>query len=185
MEIATRGFALRHAVLSKRRLTSLLQECKAQGFDRARIGSCDLLSRLPGLRRRLRSSSSVRDFVEPVLGATAFPVRGRYFDKSPQANWAVLWHQDLTTAVKRKVPVPGYGPWSKKAGIDHVQPPAAVLEEMLALRFHLDPASSEAAASDVLVMRPRRRGVINVEFAANPLAPPLEWYEPTASEARS
>jgi hypothetical protein len=229
-EIATRGFALRRAVLSKRRLSSLLRECGDQGLDRTRIGARDLLTRLPGLRRLLRSKT-VRDLVEPVLGATAFPVRGLYFDKSPRANWAVLWHQDLTVAVKRKVPVPDYGPWSKKAGIDHVQPPVAVLEEMLALRFHLDPARAEtgalmvlpgshrlgrldsaetgrraetkeahlceAAAGDVLVMRPlllhasrkaarpRRRRVIHVEFAANPLAPPLEWYERAASETRS
>jgi ectoine hydroxylase-related dioxygenase (phytanoyl-CoA dioxygenase family) len=122
-------------------------------------------------------------------------------------------------------------PGRKKAGIDHVQPPVAVLEEMLALRFHLDPASAEtgalmvlpgshclgrldpaeagqrtqtqeahlceAAAGDVLVMRPlllhasrkaarpRRRRVIHVEFAADLLAPPLEWYEPAASQTLS
>jgi ectoine hydroxylase-related dioxygenase (phytanoyl-CoA dioxygenase family) len=34
--------------------------------------------------------------------------------------------------------VPGFGPWSIKAGVVHVKPPAAVLAGMLALRVHLD-----------------------------------------------
>jgi ectoine hydroxylase-related dioxygenase (phytanoyl-CoA dioxygenase family) len=60
------------------------------------------------------------------------------FDKPPEANWKVPWHQDLTIAVKEKRDTPGFGPWSIKAGVLHVQPPVAVLETMLAVRIHLD-----------------------------------------------
>jgi ectoine hydroxylase-related dioxygenase (phytanoyl-CoA dioxygenase family) len=84
-------------------------------------------------------SPAVRSVIETVLGPDSFPVRGILFDKTPDANWIVTWHQDLTIAVRERRDVPGFGPWSKKAGIAHVQPPAAVLDGMLTLRLHLDP----------------------------------------------
>ncbi len=34
--------------------------------------------------------------------------------------------------------VPGYGPWSRKAGLQHVEPPFALIEAMLTIRIHLD-----------------------------------------------
>jgi len=86
----------------------------------------------------LAERAPVRALVEPILGHDAFPVRAILFDKTPVANWKVSWHQDLTVAVTKRIDVPGYGPWSEKAGVWHVQPPAAVLEGMLAVRVHID-----------------------------------------------
>lgn len=86
----------------------------------------------------LAESEAIRSLVDPILGREAFPVRGILFDKTPAANWKVSWHQDLTIAVKHRSDAPGYGPWSEKAGVIHVQPPVAVLERMLAVRLHLD-----------------------------------------------
>jgi hypothetical protein len=100
-----------------------------------------------GLRNLLLLSPEVRDLaytlaggalVTPILGADAFPVRGLFFDKPAVANWKVPWHQDLSIAVRARVDVPGFGPWSVKAGVPHVQPPVALLERMLAVRIHLD-----------------------------------------------
>ena len=65
-------------------------------------------------------------------------MRGLLFDKSPDANWKVAWHQDLSIAVNRRVELPGFGPWSEKAGVVHVQPPVEVLDNMLTVRLHLD-----------------------------------------------
>jgi ectoine hydroxylase-related dioxygenase (phytanoyl-CoA dioxygenase family) len=61
-----------------------------------------------------------------------------YFDKTPDTNWRVVWHQDLSIAVAQEVSAPGYGPWSEKDGVVHVHPPSSVLEQMLAVRVHLD-----------------------------------------------
>jgi hypothetical protein len=66
------------------------------------------------------------------------PVRLLYFDKTPEANWAVPWHQDRTIAVSGRIAVDGYGPWTRKHGIDHVEPPLAILAGMLTLRLFLD-----------------------------------------------
>jgi ectoine hydroxylase-related dioxygenase (phytanoyl-CoA dioxygenase family) len=80
-----------------------------------------------------------------VLGRHARPVRAVLFDKTPQANWPLGWHQDRTIAVRRKVDVAGFGPWSVKAGVPHVEPPFAVTAGMATLRLHLDPVGPDNA----------------------------------------
>ncbi len=87
---------------------------------------------------RVAAHPAVRAVVGAVLGDAARPVRGLLFDKTPAANWTVPWHQDRAIAVAGRVDVPGYGPWSVKAGVAHVQPPVGVLAAMLTVRLHLD-----------------------------------------------
>jgi hypothetical protein len=73
-----------------------------------------------------------------LAGKPARLVRILAFDKTADMNWGVGWHQDRTIAVREKVDAPGFGPWSVKAGTPHVEPPAALLEQMFTLRLHLD-----------------------------------------------
>ncbi len=56
----------------------------------------------------------------------------------------------MTIAVNQKVEAAGYGPWSVKAGILHVQPPASVLERMVSVRLHLDDCPEENGALRVI-----------------------------------
>ena len=86
----------------------------------------------------LAQSPVIRRLVSPVLGDDCFPVRGILFDKTADANWNVVWHQDLSIAVSEKAETAGFGPWSEKAGVVHVQPPASILERMMTVRLHLD-----------------------------------------------
>jgi len=88
--------------------------------------------------RALARSAPVRHIAESILGPDCFAVRGILFDKSPDANWKVVWHQDLTIAVREQRDVPGFGPWTEKDGVPHVQPTVDVLERMIAVRVHLD-----------------------------------------------
>jgi ectoine hydroxylase-related dioxygenase (phytanoyl-CoA dioxygenase family) len=83
-------------------------------------------------------------------GSILFPVRSIFFDKTPDANWLVPWHQDLSIATKQQTDLPGYGPWSKKDGIPHVQPPIDVLESMVTIRLHLDNADESNGALRVI-----------------------------------
>jgi ectoine hydroxylase-related dioxygenase (phytanoyl-CoA dioxygenase family) len=84
--------------------------------------------------------------VEERIGPMAFPVRGIFFDKRSGANWGVPWHQDLAIAVAQRIETPGFGPWSIKEGVVHVQPPREVLEGMLVVRLHLDDCDAENGA---------------------------------------
>jgi hypothetical protein len=98
----------------------------------------------------LARAEHVLGLIRPYLGPGARPVRGIYFDKSSDKNWAVGWHQDLTIAVRERRAVDGFGAWSVKEGVPHVQPPVALLENILTLRLHLDDCSEENGALRVL-----------------------------------
>ena len=73
-----------------------------------------------------------------LLGPAFQPVRGLFFDKTAGANWPVLWHQDLSLAVRERHDLPGWSNWTIKRGVAHVQPPPDVLNRMVAVRLHLD-----------------------------------------------
>jgi Phytanoyl-CoA dioxygenase (PhyH) len=108
-----------------------------------------LLEAVPAIRELARCES-VRCLVASALGAGAFPVQGIYFDKPPGANWKVPWHQDLTIPVRARGEAPGFGPWSVKGGVPHVQAPAWLLERMLIVRLHLDECTVENGALRVI-----------------------------------
>jgi ectoine hydroxylase-related dioxygenase (phytanoyl-CoA dioxygenase family) len=108
------------------------------------------LLRLSPTINELAHSLKVRSIVEEYLGKAAFPVRGILFDKTSAANWLVPWHQDLTICVVSRVDVPGYGPWTIKAGVCHVQPPISILENILSVRIHLDDCAEDNGALRVL-----------------------------------
>jgi ectoine hydroxylase-related dioxygenase (phytanoyl-CoA dioxygenase family) len=100
--------------------------------------------------RDVARSAEIRRLAEPVLGPTCVAVRGILFDKTAGANWNVVWHQDLSVALRERNDVPGWGPWSVKAGVVHVQPPCEILEKMLTVRLHLDPCGPENGPLRVL-----------------------------------
>ena len=153
--LAEKGFAVLPQVLGSAEtatLVSSLQQADAQTSIRSRGGVYairNLLDVVPEIRS-LATSPQIGALVQAVLGPQAIAVRGLLFDKTPEANWKVPWHQDLTIAVKTKMEVPGFGPWSTKAGVLHVQPPASILENMLAVRIHLDDCGDANGAVRVI-----------------------------------
>jgi Phytanoyl-CoA dioxygenase (PhyH) len=87
--------------------------------------------------------------VPKPCGAEAEPthpavVRSILFDKTPETNWLVPWHQDALIAVAKRYDLPGYAPWSSKEGQPHCRPPIAVLESIVTIRIHLDPCPADA-----------------------------------------
>ena len=143
-QVEREGFAVVPEVVDADMVTFLIAALGAAPDDAGvgrRRGSVyairNLLQVVPAVGA-LAHSPSLRRLVEPLLGPGAFPVRGILFDKTPDANWNVVWHQDLSIAVRERHAVSGFGPWSEKAGVTHVQPPASLLERMLTVRLHLD-----------------------------------------------
>ncbi len=93
---------------------------------------------------------------EPALSALVgdgmVAVRSILFDKTPEANWPVAWHRDLTICVERLTgePIEGYGPWSQKDGDSHARAPLELLRRMTTIRVHLDPTDSDNGALRVV-----------------------------------
>ena len=154
-EVREKGFAIVDEVLSRSVVNDLLtalEETDHSGSER-KHGSVfairNLLDTSPEVRA-LAWSETLRAMIEPVLGTKYFPVRGILFDKVPGANWKVPWHQDVTISVQERRETEGFGPWSIKADVLHVQPPASILENMLSVRLHLDTCASDNGALRVV-----------------------------------
>ena len=100
---------------------------------------------IPGLAALLDVVGSIARIAADRQGSASRPVRAILFDKSAATNWALGWHQDRTIAVRERIDTEGFGPWSVKAGIAHVEPPFTLLEAMLTMRIHLDPVPDNNA----------------------------------------
>jgi hypothetical protein len=55
------------------------------------------LGSVPGLADAVRPATAV---ATSILGRETRPVRATLFDKSPERNWSLGWHQDRTIAVR-------------------------------------------------------------------------------------
>ena len=130
-QLETDGYVLVQHCVSEATLQTL-----ETALDAAQHGLRNLLSNQ--VVRAIAGSDEVRRPVASVLGAECFAVRGIFFNKNPQANWKVTWHQDCVIAVREKLDIEGWGPWSRKADVNHVRPVAEILQQMLAIRIHLD-----------------------------------------------
>ncbi|MEJ1971247.1 MAG: phytanoyl-CoA dioxygenase family protein [Lacunisphaera sp.] len=73
-----------------------------------------------------------------ILPAGAKAIQTIAFGKTPGTNWKVTWHQDVMFPFAKAVHHADFDLPSKKGGIDYARPPRPVLEEMLAVRLHLD-----------------------------------------------
>ncbi|MGI9462852.1 MAG: phytanoyl-CoA dioxygenase family protein [Aestuariivirgaceae bacterium] len=112
-----------------------------------------LATRLTGdanLTKLLAEGGSMDRIAKSKLGQDARPVRAVIFDKRPGSNWALGWHQDRTIAVCERRDTPGFGRWSKKAGIIHVEPPFEYFENMVTLRAHLDDCGVDNAPLEIV-----------------------------------
>lgn len=97
---------------------------------------------IDGLADMLAPDGMLGSIVSARLGAASRPVRAILFDKTARTNWSLGWHQDRTICVRQRRDVPGFGPWSLKQGLQHVEPPFALLAQMITIRVHLDDVPS-------------------------------------------
>jgi hypothetical protein len=132
------GFALVPGVLSKEACRSMAARVRP---DSASGGTRCLLAEswCAGLARRLRD----HPLLSRLVPAAHVAVQCTYFEKSPGRNWLVPIHQDLSIPVAERVESPGLGGWSEKEGALFVQPPASLLEALVAIRVHLDDCAAE------------------------------------------
>ncbi len=147
------GFCVVHDVLSadsRSNLLDLFTQNEAWQAQRAGAvyGARNLLANPDILR--LARSRAISAVVESLIGEPARAVRGLFFDKTADANWHVPWHQDLVLAVAERREIAGWGQWTVKAGVPHVEAPPDLLARMVTLRLHLDDCDEDNGPLRVL-----------------------------------
>jgi len=142
------GFEILPEVLSPFEAQRLIDEVEQSAPGTSKAGIRHAL-RYPAIAA-LACERRLLDIAREVLDGEAVPFRATLFDKSPQANWLVAWHQDRALPLHDRRDTPGWGPWSVKDGVIYANAPAHALRRVVALRIDLDDSSSQNGPLRVL-----------------------------------
>jgi hypothetical protein len=125
--IADPGYAVVESVFAEAEIAPAATALDGDLSARSRAGARHVLA-LPEVRA-LAADPRMLALAAGFIGA-ARPFRATLFDKSPSANWLVVWHQDTALPMRAQVDAPGWGPWSTKAGTIYAHAPASALVEV-------------------------------------------------------
>lgn len=140
-DVGERGFATVLEVLSQREIMALLSSLPGLEHGRSRAGIRHILSN-PAVKA-LANDPRLLQIARETLGANASPFRATLFDKSPASNWLITWHQDTALPLRERRGSPGWSSWSAKDGVIYAHAPASALQNVLALRVHLDDSTEQ------------------------------------------
>ena len=146
--IQEQGFGIIPSVLAQQDVDDLLEVLSQANLPRSRAGVRHAM-KLATVAAMARGSRLL-EITQQILASSAFPFRATLFDKSPTANWLVVWHQDTALPLQERREIPGWGPWSVKEGVNYAHAPASALSQVLALRVHLDDSTAENGPLRVL-----------------------------------
>jgi ectoine hydroxylase-related dioxygenase (phytanoyl-CoA dioxygenase family) len=160
LQVEQDGYAIVPNVFKTEEVQSLALTLESSNLPRSRAGVRHLLSH-PAVMN-VANDLRLLEIAQSILGDNAFPFKATLFDKSPETNWLITWHQDTALPLREKQETPGWGPWSTKEGIAYAHAPATALEKVVALRLHLDDSTSENGPLRV-VPSTHRRGILSDE----------------------
>ena len=151
------GYAIVPTVITSDEIEEFIVRLNISDLNRTRAGIRHLLSH-PSVAQTANDPRMLQ-IAQSVLGCGAFPFRATLFDKSPNTNWLITWHQDTALPLHERHEVSGWGPWSVKEGVTYAHAPASALEKVIALRLHLDDSTAENGPLRVLPSS-HRNGVL-------------------------
>ena len=134
------GHFIYDQVFQRTEMGRAIEALAAASVERTRAGARHVLN-VPAVRA-LAMDSRLVEIARQFVGPTPVAFRATLFDKSPAANWLVVWHQDTALPLRRRFDGAGWGPWSTKAGVLYAHAPAWALEQVVALRVSLDDSTS-------------------------------------------
>jgi ectoine hydroxylase-related dioxygenase (phytanoyl-CoA dioxygenase family) len=131
-----KGYRILDGVLSVPEMSDLLRSLESTSLTRSRGGARHLMGRTEV--RRVAEDPRLVAIAGDFVGTSPCPYRATLFDKSPDRNWLVTWHQDTALPLEERRDAPEWGPWSVKSGINYAHAPARALYRVVALRLHFD-----------------------------------------------
>jgi hypothetical protein len=146
--LARDGAVVCERVLSQEAISLIRAHFDAVGGERAGVRAFEVPAAIADL---MAPAGPLGTLATQAAGAAARPVRVLLFDKTPAANWALPWHQDRTIAVKARADVDGFGPWTRKSGVVHVEPPVDILQAMVTLRVFVDDCGADNGPLEIIL----------------------------------
>lgn len=143
------GYAIENDVFSEQSIADIIQAIKSSKATEKHFAIRQFLQVVPAAKA-LIFNNTFCTFFKKNFGENYFLIKAIYFDKPPNANWIVPWHQDLTIVTNQKKEIEGYSKWRLKNGKYYVQPPLTILENIVTIRLHLDDCTAENGALKVI-----------------------------------
>ncbi len=158
-----RGFSIVEGLFTRAEMEQVIEALSSIDVVRTKAGARHVL-RVPAVWQLVMDPRLI-GLASFFVGSTPVAFRATLFDKSPTANWLVTWHQDTALPMREHVPLPHWGPWSVKRGVLYAHAPASALEQVIALRVHLDD-STDANGPLRVLPGTHTRGVLTDEELA-------------------
>jgi predicted DNA-binding transcriptional regulator YafY len=146
-----KGFAVLHHVYGRKevnRMKELVHSYFKKNPAKEAYAIRNLLHEIPSLKAVILNPNLLN--ILKKIDSGYFVCKAIYFDKTPEANWYVTWHQDIAINVSTKIETDGFSGWSKKDGYYSVCPPEELMKTILTVRIHLDDADETNGALKVV-----------------------------------
>lgn len=143
------GSSVMNYVYTKREVDKL-KRVLDQNLEQTRTSFAQrrLISAIPELEGLL-FNKNLRRIVQ-AMDEKAFLTKAVFFNKPPDANWYVTWHQDRAINVHEKIETEGFTGWTQKDEVISVLPPVEVNHNCFSIRIHLDDTNDQNGALKVL-----------------------------------
>ena len=167
------GFSIVNNIFTENEIHKILNYISKNNFEK-KFGVRYFLKKNEALTS-LIFTKSLKSLIQKI-SQKAFVVKSIYFDKPPNANWIVNWHQDLTINVTGSTDEKGYSKWRKTKDRIAVQPPLDILEEIFTIRIHLDDCTIKNGALRV-IPKSHLEGVLDKQQLLNKIRQPEKICE--------
>jgi ectoine hydroxylase-related dioxygenase (phytanoyl-CoA dioxygenase family) len=140
------GFLVTTPLLDDGEIKAISSALDALSLDSVGTRSMLSLAWCAELARQLKA----HPVLKPLLPADAVASQCTLFEKSAGQKWLVPFHQDLGIPVVARIDHPELAGWSVKEDIVHVQPPARLLQMLVAVRLQVDHCTAQDGPLRVL-----------------------------------
>ena len=149
VKLAEEGFAISENLFTLNEIDEVLKVIQSSKEVQKHFAIRQFFEKVPASKQLIFNQKFITFFKENIDG-NYFLVKAIYFDKPPDANWIVPWHQDLTIVTNKRMEIAGYSKWRLKNGKQYVQPTDDILENIVTIRIHLDDCNASNGALKVI-----------------------------------
>lgn len=143
------GSSVMNYVYTKREVDKLKKTLDQKlSQSRSTFSQRRLLQTIPELADLLVNKNLKR--IVRAMDEKAFLMKAIFFNKPPDANWYVTWHQDRAINVSEKKETDGFTGWTQKEEVISVLPPVEINHNCFSIRIHLDDTDEQNGALKVL-----------------------------------
>jgi predicted DNA-binding transcriptional regulator YafY len=150
-KVTYKGSAILHHVFSKKEVNLVKSRidhyCKSKGLENTHALR-NVFEEIPELKSLILNPNLLH--ILKKINPELFLTKSIFFDKTPESNWYVTWHQDIVINVKEKIEMEGFTSWTKKSGLHGVCPTDDILKDTLTIRIHLDDTDESNGALKII-----------------------------------